>query len=65
VEEDHVDGQHVTWNFSSGDHADGRHVTESITMEDHDNRHHMTDNTAAQQQPEDPGPTEKLNTVDK
>ncbi len=53
VEEDHVDGQHVIWNFNSEDHVDGRHVTESITAEDHSDRHHVTNITAAQQQPGD------------
>ncbi len=61
VEEDHVDGQHVTWNFISEDHVDGRHVTESITAEDHGDRHHVTDITTAQQQPEDLEPARELN----
>ena len=50
VEEDHVDGQHVTWNFNSEDHVDGRYVTENITAKDHGNRHHVTNITAEQQQ---------------
>ena len=64
MEENHVDGQHVTWNFNSEDHVDGRHVTESITAEDHGDRYHVTDITTAQQQPEDLGPTEKLDRQD-
>ncbi len=64
MEEDHVEGQHVTWNFSSEDHVDGRHVTEDVTVEDHGDRHHVTDITAAQQQPGDPGPAGKLNRQD-
>jgi len=36
-------------------------MTESIIAEDHSDRHHVTDITAAQQQPGDPEPTEKLN----
>jgi len=56
VEEDHVDGQHVTWNFNLKDHVDGRHVTENITAEDHSDGHHVTDITAVQQQPGDLGP---------
>ncbi len=60
VEEDHVNEQHVTWNFSSEDYVDGRHVTEDITVEDHGDGHHVTDITAAQQQPGDPGPAGNL-----
>ena len=37
-------------------------MTGSITAEDHGDRHHVTDNTAAQQQPEDPGLAGKLTT---
>ena len=55
MKEEHVDGQHVIWNFNSKDHADERHVTERIIVKDHDDRHHVTNITAAQQQPEDPG----------
>ena len=29
VEEDHVVGQHVIWNYNSEDHGDGHHVTNS------------------------------------
>src|SRR6266542_1057920 len=65
VEEDHVDGQHVIWNFNSEDHVDGQHVTEDITMEDYGDRHHVTNITAAQQQPEDPGPAGELNQINK
>ncbi len=36
-------------------------MTESITAEDYDDRHHVTNTTAAQQQPEDPGPVGELN----
>ncbi len=61
VKEDYIDRQHVTWNFNSEDHVDGQHVTEDITMEDHGDRHHVTNITAAQQQPEDPGPAGILN----
>ena len=62
VEKDHVDGQHVTWNFNSEDHGDSRHVTESITAGDHGDRHHVIDITATQQQPEDLEPAGELNT---
>ena len=61
VEEDHVDGQHVTRNFNSEDHVNGRHVTESITAKDHGDRYHVTDITAAQQQLGDLRPAEELN----
>ena len=64
VKEDHVDGQHVTWNFNSEDYVDGRHVTENITAKDHGDRYHVTNITAAQQQPEDPGPAGELNEQD-
>ena len=47
VEEDHVDGQHVIWNFNSEDYIDSQHVTGIITAKDHDNRHHITDTTVA------------------
>ncbi|SRR6266498_2572945 len=65
VEEDHVDGQHVTWNFNSEDHVDGQHVTGIITVKDHSNRYHMTDITAAQQQPGDLGPAGELNQINR
>ena len=61
VKENHVDGQHMTWNFNSEDHVNGRHVTENITAEDHGDRHHMIDITATQQQPGDLGPAEEFN----
>ena len=61
MEEDHVDRQHVTWNFNLEDYVDSRHVTESITVEDHGDRHHVTDTTMAQQQLGDPEPAGKLN----
>ncbi len=64
MEEDYVEGQHVTWNFSSEDHIDSRHVTEDITAEDHDDKHHVTDITVAQQQPGDPEPAGELNRQD-
>ena len=62
VEEDHVDGQHVTWNFNSEDHVEGRHVTESIIAEDYVDGHHVTDITVVQQQPGDSGPAGEFNT---
>ncbi len=65
VEENHVDEQHVTWNFNSEDHVDSRHVTENITAEDHDDEHHMTDITAAQQQPKVPGSAGELNQINR
>ena len=65
MEEDHVDRQHVTWNFSTEDHVDSRHVTGNITAEDHDDGHHVTDITAAQQQPGDPGSAGELNQTDR
>ncbi len=65
MEEDHVDGQHVTWNLNTEDHVDGQHVTGIITTEDHSDRHHMTDITAAQQQSEDLGPIGELNLIDR
>ncbi len=61
IEEDHVNGQHVTWNFNSEDHVDSRHVTENITAEDHGDRHHVTDITAAQQQLGDLESAEEFN----
>ena len=61
VEEDHIDGQHVTWNLNSEDYVDGWHMTGIITAEDHGDRYHVTDITAAQQQPGDLGPTGELN----
>ena len=65
VKENHIDGQHVIWNFNSKDHVDSWHVTESITVKDHDDRHHVTDIIAAQQQPGDPKPAEELNSTNR
>ncbi len=45
MEEDHVDRQHVIWNFTIEDHVDGWYVTKIITVKDHDDRYHMTDIT--------------------
>ena len=64
MEEDHVNGQHVIWNFNLEDYVDGWHVTGSITAEDHGDGHHVTDITAAQQQPENLGPAGELNRQD-
>ncbi len=53
IKEDHVNRQHVTWNFNTEDHVDRWHMTENITVKDHDDKYHMTDITVAQQQPGD------------
>ncbi len=47
VEEDHVVGQHMTWNFNTEDHIDGQHVTGNIIAEDHGDGYHVIDITAA------------------
>ena len=65
VEEDHVDRQHVTWNFNSEDHVNSQHMTESITVEDHGDRHHVTNITVMQQQPRDSRPIGELNLTDR
>ena len=65
MEKDHVDRQHVIWNFNLKDHVDGQHVTRIIIVKDHGDRHHMTGTTAAQQQPEDLRPAGELNLTNK
>ncbi len=61
MEEDHVVGQYVAYDFNLEDHVDSQHVTGIITMEDHGDRHHVTNIIAMQQQFEDPGPIGELN----
>ncbi len=61
IEEDHINEQHVIWNFNSEDHVDRRYVTRIITAEDHDDRYHVTDTIVTQQQPEDLRPIGELN----
>ena len=46
VKEDHVNGQHVIWNFITEDHVNSQHVTGIITAEDHDDEYHVTNITA-------------------
>ena len=35
VKENHVVGQHMTWDFMTEDHIEGWHMTENIITEDH------------------------------
>ena len=39
IKKDHVDRQHMIWNFDTEDHVDGWHVTENTTVKDHGDRH--------------------------
>ncbi len=45
VQKDHVNKQHVIWNFNTEDYADEWHVIENINMKDYDNGYHVTDIT--------------------
>ena len=47
MKEDHVDRQHVIWNFNTEDHVDGWHMTEIIIAKDHDERYHVTNITVS------------------
>ncbi len=40
-------------------------MTENIIAKDHGDRYHVTNITVAQQQPEDLGPTEELNLINR
>ncbi len=48
VEEDHVVGQYMTWDFTE-DHINGWHVIRIITAKDHGDGYHVTDITMVQQ----------------
>ncbi len=65
MKEDHIDRQHVIWNFNVKDHVDRWYITGNITIEDHDDRHYVTNITVMQQQPRDSRPIGELNLTDR
>ena len=50
MKEDHINEQHVTWNFNTEDHVDRWHVTGNIIIEDHNDECHVINIIIVQQQ---------------